>query len=392
MDTEYDVVVVGGGPAGSIAALEASKGGASVLLLEKDRDIGYPVRCAEAVGAASLKQFVEPDDRWVASRITAFRLISPEGTSVETDGIGEVGYVLERRIFDYELARMASEEGAQVLTKAYAYDLVRDNGEVKGVKVKYIAEEVEFRSRIVIGADGIESRVGRWAGLRTSIKMKDMESAIQITMTNINVNPECCDFYFGKNYAPGGYLWVFPKGAHTANVGLGVSGAYTKEKSPRRYLDEFVQETFPDGAVLTTVVGGVPCAKTLRRISGDGIMLVGDAAHQCNPVSGGGITSGMHGGRIAGRIAAEAVRNGDWSAKALARYDKEWHDLLGKSHERSYRLKMAIMKISDDDLNKTAKVLLSVPSEKRTLRKIFLTALVNQPKLFLDVVRYFVTG
>ena len=222
--------------------------------------------------------------------------------------------------------------------------------------------------------------------------MKDMESAIQMTITNIDVDPECCDFYFGKNYAPGGYLWVFPKGPNVANVGLGVSGAYTKERSPRSYLEEWVEKKFPDGAILTTVVGGVPCAKTLRRISGNGIMLVGDAAHQCNPVSGGGISSGMVGGRIAGKLAAEAVRNGDCSDKALSKYDKDWHVALGKAHERSYRLKMAIMKLTDEDLNKTAKILLNVPPEKRSLRKIFVTALVHQPKLLFDIVRYFAAG
>ncbi len=105
MNTEYDVIVVGGGPAGSVAAWEAAKGGASVLLLEKDRDIGYPVRCAEGIGAASLKEFIEPDERWIAARIKSFKLISPNGTAVQVDGIGELGYILERRMFDYELAR-----------------------------------------------------------------------------------------------------------------------------------------------------------------------------------------------------------------------------------------------------------------------------------------------
>ncbi len=101
MNDNYDVIVVGAGPAGSTAARFAAAGGASVLMLEKDRDVGYPVRCGEAVSHEGVVQFIQPDDRWIAARCDRFRLISPSGQSVipRLDGLA---YVLERRIFDYE--------------------------------------------------------------------------------------------------------------------------------------------------------------------------------------------------------------------------------------------------------------------------------------------------
>ena len=118
-------------------------------------------------------------------------------------------------------------------------------------------------------------------------------------------------------------------------------------------------------------------------------MIAGDAAHMVNPVSGGGIVSGMQGGRLAGIRAAEAIREGDYSYKFLTKYEKQWHKLLGKSYERMYKIKSAVSKLTDDDFNRTAEIISSIPQYKRTLGRVFKTALMNHPKLLFDVVRAF---
>ena len=119
LKNKYDVVVVGGGPSGSMAAWEAAKGGVSVCMLEKDRDIGYPVRCGEAAGASGLKQFVDIKESWVAEKITGVKLGSPSGKLVEIDFASETGFILNRRVFDYDLSRYAAKAGAEVYTKTY---------------------------------------------------------------------------------------------------------------------------------------------------------------------------------------------------------------------------------------------------------------------------------
>ncbi|MBI3111089.1 MAG: NAD(P)/FAD-dependent oxidoreductase, partial [Ignavibacteriales bacterium] len=167
MNASYDVLVVGAGPAGSTAARYAAAGGASVLMLEKDRDVGYPVRCGEAVSHEGVVQFLEPDPKWIAATVSKFRIISPSGGSVIPTLEG-IGYVLERRMFDYELAKIAAREGAEIVTKAYVYDLIREDGVVKGVRTVIKDQKVEIRARVVIGADGVESRVGKWAGIDTT--------------------------------------------------------------------------------------------------------------------------------------------------------------------------------------------------------------------------------
>jgi digeranylgeranylglycerophospholipid reductase len=389
LQNKYDVVVVGGGPAGSMAAWEAAKGGVSVCMLEKDRDIGYPVRCGEAAGESGLRQFVEIEDSWIAEKITSVKLVSPNLTSVDIDFSAETGYILNRRIFDYDLSRYAANAGAEVYTKAYVKNVLTNNGEVNGVVLDYLGEEKQIQAKIVIGADGLTSRVGRWAGLKTLVRMKDMESAVQYSVANVDIEPNKMIMYVGRNHAPGGYIWVFPKGKKFANIGIGISGKYSKHKSAQKYLDEFMEREYPDAAILTTMCGGVPCAKPMEKPVADGIMLVGDAAHQINPMTGGGIVAGMKGGWIAGQVAAEAIKKNDYSENSLLEYPKRMRKDFGKNHERFYKIKEVTEKLTNEELDSIAEKVLSIPHNKRTLTSVFKAAVFKKPTLIIDVLKVF---
>jgi digeranylgeranylglycerophospholipid reductase len=356
-------------------------------MLEKDRDVGYPVRCGEAISKAGVEEFIPSDDKWIAAKISKFSFNAPDGSEVIVE-FGDAGYVLERRIFDYELARTAAEAGAEILTSVYVNGLMFESGKVSGVKYELNGEQKEAKAKIVIAADGVESRVGRWAGLETHIDFRDMESAVQITAANIPVDQNTLYFYFGKDVAPNGYFWVFPKGQNKANIGLGVSGLIGKKKSAQSFLDDFMNKHYPNAPVLTKIAGGVPCSITLDKISGPGIMLVGDAARQVNPLSGGGIASGMIGGKIAGTIAGEAIKQN--KLDHILTYDKAWNDRLGKRHETFNRIKEGIYNFSDEKFNSIAYSILKIPIEKRTLGKVFTTALINNPSLLVDIAKVFV--
>lgn len=388
MRNQYDMIVVGGGPGGAMAARHAAMGGASVLVLEKDRDIGLPVRCAEGISERALSLLVPVRERWIACEVNNFLLVAPDGTSL-TAHTGITGYILHRRLFDADLMDLAVEAGAQVLTRAYVHDLVFEDGVITGVKMVHLGKAYSLKAKIVIGADGVESRVGRWAGLKTHTKMVDMESCVQMTLAKIKIDPTVAEFHMGHKIAPGGYLWVFPKGKDTANVGLGISGKYTKEARPIDYLQEFIDKRFPGASPLSMVAGGVPSAPTLNKIVTHGLMLVGDAARQINPVTGGGIICAMIAGKIAGETAAEAIKADNVTEKFLSKYAKQWNKEEGRRNESAYKLKKAIVQFPDEEFNGIAKTLSSIPFEERTVYNVFKTSLIKHPKLILEAAKVF---
>lgn len=389
MKNEYDIIVVGGGPAGSVAARYAAEKGVSVLMLEKDREIGNPVRCAEGTSYEGIKDFIDIDPSFIDTEITKFCLVSPEGEQVHIP-LDQTGYILNRKVFDFKLAELAAKEGCEIYTKAYVNGLLFEDNAVAGVKVNYMGEQKEIKAKVVIAADGVESRVGRWAGIKTYIDFRDMDSCVQYTASNINdINQDTLYFYFGNSYAPGGYLWVFPKGGNNANIGLGVTGSAGKTKSALSYLNDFMAKSYPDVPILTTSVGGVPCVPTLEKIAAPGIILVGDAARQANPVTGGGIASGMIGGSIGGKIAADSILNNN--PDHLLSYEKAWDDRLGKRHVLFNNLKEGIYNFKDKDFIKLSKTMLKIPYEKRSIGGLFQKALMHNPKLLIDVAKLYFT-
>jgi len=342
---DYDVVVVGAGPAGSVAAWEAAKRGLSVLLLEKRQEIGSPVRCAEGVGHDDVSHFIELDPRWISSHICRARIALVEDgheKALEVDGgeAGGVGYVLERRVFDRVLAERAAEAGARVLVKTAALGLLFDGTRVIGTRAQGPWGRQDIAARVVIGADGIESRVGTWAGLDTTLPQRDLMTCAQLLLAGIDIDPQCTYYYLDEELAPGGYAWVFPKGKGRANVGLGIQ-ADLAVIPPVDQLMRFVEQHpfLCQGSMVNLVAGGVPVGLPRARLVTDGCMLVGDAARQVDPLTGGGITNAMAAGRLAATVAADCIAAGDVAQASLRRYEQEWESGIGRQMARNYRLR-----------------------------------------------------
>jgi digeranylgeranylglycerophospholipid reductase len=208
-------------------------------------------------------------------------------------------------------------------------------------------------------------------------------------MAGLDIDEGICDFYFGTQIAPGGYLWIFPKGKGMANVGIGIAGNRADKITAQAYLDHFIEANFPTGSVLGVVAGGIPLGGTLKRIVKDGLMLVGDAAHQAFPHTGGGIENALEAGVLAGEVAVDALRAGDYSSRFLEKYQTSWHHRLGKDMSLSYRIKELLQSFDDQAWNRSAALLAHVDAKSLTAKEIMLTIFKEDPSLLLELRHLF---
>ncbi|BBL67449.1 NAD(P)/FAD-dependent oxidoreductase [Methanoculleus chikugoensis] len=390
MKSNYDILVIGGGPAGALAAKTAAEAGNSVCLIEKRSAIGTPVRCAEGIGKELLKEFVKPDPRWIAADIERARLIAPNGTtiSLEQDKAGnEVGYVLDRKVFDRELVWQAAEAGADVVVKTRATEPIMENGAVRGAKVLSAGMPADIRAEVVIAADGTEAQFARRAGLDTVVPLREMMSCAQYLMTDIDIDAGSTDFYLGNDIAPEGYLWVFPKGDRTANVGIGISGRKSRDGSRAKdYLDRFVAKNFPNGKTIEAIAGGVPVCRPLACTVADGLMVAGDAARVVDPITGGGIGNAMYTGRLAAQVALRCIEAGNCSKEALMPYDAEWRaSKMGAGIERNYKVKEYFVTLDDAKLNTLAESIANISLKEFSVRALIMELITRNPKLLLEL-------
>jgi digeranylgeranylglycerophospholipid reductase len=385
MKPEYDVVVIGAGPAGSIAARTCAQAGLRVLLAEKRQEIGSPVRCAEAVGKETVAEFIPLNDKWIAAEVDHFSLTNSIGDTAHFPPL-ETTLVLERKIFDRELAHTAARAGADVIVKTRAAGFIRNDSRLEGVKLIVQGVPYEVRCKIVIGADGTEAQSTRWAGLKSVPQLKDYYSAAQYLLTNVNIDQNVCQYHLGWTQAPAGYLWVFPKGNNTANVGLVIAVDPKQTRSAIDHLNDFVAKHFPQSSILSQVVGGIPISNVLPEMTANSYLVVGDAAHQSDPLTAGGITNGMYGGLFAAQVAVEALHTGDTSRKILKKYEKVWDDKFGADYRRLYRLRQAIFKMSEEKLNTMIQQISRLDAKEMTLTQVFKVFLKEQPLMIVDAL------
>jgi digeranylgeranylglycerophospholipid reductase len=389
-EESYDVVVVGAGPAGSVTARTAAENGLEVLLIERNAEIGVPVKCAEGV-SREIERYVEIDPRWICTEVKGIITYGPDGTAVtlSVEGSEVAGYVLERRLFDKYLAQQAARAGAEVRVKTQAYGLVQEGGYAKGVYVRTPEDERGIHADVVVGADGVESRVGRWAGIDTRLPLSDVGTCAEFLMSDVEVDEHYLETYFSQSIAPKGYLWIFPKGKRCANVGLGIGGDVSDEgHRARDYLRSFVDQRFPDGKVLAEIYGAVPLSGPVYETVANGVVLVGDAARHVQPITGGGILQAIQGGRIAGEVIAKAVKERNVSKKRLREYEKRWKREFGRVLEVGLKAKNIVLNLNEQELTKFFQPLGGEIKLKEYSERAFLkTLIMKNPRILVSLVK-----
>jgi len=386
---KYDVVVVGSGPAGSVTARFAADSGAKVLMLERRQAVGTPVLCAEGISRKIDVWNMLEGRSWIASSMDGARIYSPDGTMVKlaADMAGnETGYVVYREVFDRELARRAVKAGTKIMMDTQATGLMKENDKITGVKAKSFDEEIEIEADVVVGADGVESKIGYWAGIDTTLKPKDLETCAQYTLTNIDCNDAYCDFYLGKEIAPGGYVWVFPKGKDVANVGIGILASLSESGMAKKLLDDFISKDprLNKGEPIRFLAGAVPVALPVETVR-DNLVLVGDAARHVDPITGGGLTLCLQGGKIAGEVIGKAVEKQDFSKEMLSEYETGWKEAFGKKLKRNYLVKELLLDMEDKTFNMLADSLKDYKFEELSTLSLIKALVAKHPTLLMKL-------
>jgi digeranylgeranylglycerophospholipid reductase len=358
---KYDVIVVGGRIGGSISSLFASRNDVDVLMIEKRQEIGSPVQCAEGTTFSTFETLeMKPSKKYICSEIRGAQVHAPDGRTMKveegmTDGnilnnntISE-GYVLDRRVFDKYLAIESAKVGTDVMVKTTVKDLIRKEGKVCGVVAKHLGETMEIKADVVIAADGVESNLAYKSGINSIKNPDDICSCAQYELVGLDIDPNLLEFYFGRTVAPGGYSWIFPKGEGIANVGVGVRNS---TETAYYYLKKFVSKF--DATPVELNIGGVPLSGPMDKTYNDGFLVVGDAAGQVDPITGGGIHITASCARIAGEVAAEAIKEENVSSMSLKRYDELWRDEFEDNLKTSFKFRKAFDKLSDSDMNALA--------------------------------------
>ncbi|MEM2525407.1 MAG: NAD(P)/FAD-dependent oxidoreductase [Candidatus Methanomethylicaceae archaeon] len=350
---EYDAVVIGAGPAGLMAARKIAENGFSVLILEKNKDLGIRA-CAEAVSASIFESAEIPFSQSLISNSINGAYIYPpdENKFVKILGGNYKGYILNKPLFLYALASIAVSKGCDLKMQCEVIDIKFLNNYAHSLKYRYKNEENIINFKYLIGADGVGSIVARLCDFDMS--NYEIIPTIQYVMVNCNIQEkDIIKIYLGNEVAPKGYAWIFAKNEYTANVGIGVRGGLAK-----LYLDRFIEkhsEIFKNSRIIKEGGGGVPIGGQLKEIVKGNILLCGDAAGQVIPLTGGGIRSSIEAGKVAGETVAKALEENDSSI--LKEYPERYRNPWGERISKSLKVLRIFEKLSDEDFNNLAEIL-----------------------------------
>ncbi len=362
-DPTYDLIIVGGGPAGSTAALYAQRRGLKTLLLDKDRFPRDKI-CGDALSGKSVAILHELGllDKVRAlpgALIQSVVFGSPTHTDLHIDlrqyhhqdtltstSMPMEGFVIRRQVFDHFLFEEARRQVSTCIEGFNVRELIVEQGQVRGVRGRPAGsrEVVEYRGRLVLGCDGFNSMVARQGGLYKH-ESRHWIVALRCYYENVADLQDQIELHFVEEALPG-YFWIFPLENGCANVGIGMVHKYLKKHRVDlvQALHKVIhspafKDRFAAARPLEEPVGwNLPAGSKHRRIYGEGFLLLGDAASLIDPFTGEGIGNALYSARTAVETAVEALQANDFSARFLKRYDQRLWDALGDELKISTRM------------------------------------------------------
>jgi len=359
----YDAIVVGAGTSGCMAAKTLASAGPNVCLIDRkeERLIGDKV-CGDAIGKHHFDNLglAYPKGEELERDMLGAKIYSPDLKTVFLVGKGLTGFIINRHLFGQRLLKDAKDAGVVLLDSTHVSEPIIENGFVKGVLAGNLktGSKTELRGKVTIDACGfsavIRSKLPPEFGIDQTISKEDQVICYrEIRELKEEIEePEFFNMYLNQNVSLGGYYWIIPEGGTRVNVGLGVS-AVENLSNPKSRLYEYVLSSplFENSKVIHGGGGYVPVRKPLDSHVGNGIVVIGDAACQVNPITGGGIGPSMMGGTIAGEIITEALEKGEPNQESLWPINVRYMRTYGAKYAGLNVFRIFLQGLTNEDLN-----------------------------------------
>jgi len=356
-ELDYDIVIVGGGPAGSSAAFAAAKNGAKVALLEKEEYISQSVRTSGVTWIKDVKKFGIPPDCY--NEIKNYSFCSPNNQVSVRDSKPRAVVLDVRKTYQW-LAEQAAKEGADIFVKTNVTDIIKNNqGKISGVKTSS-KENCVFNSKIVIDASGFQSVVAKSLGVVT--QWERFGAGAEYEAYAEHVDSDTWWLMVGQQYSPAGYAWIFPVSKNIIRIGVGV-GKPESLIDPTERLKELLEKTpgpIKNLGKITPIefhYGLIPNDGLSRKTVYDNLILVGDSAGQANPLVLEGIRYAIMFGRVAGEVSANAIKSGDTSEKSLKKYEENWKKAIKAKINSASKVQDRWIGLSDEEWDKEIEII-----------------------------------
>ena len=357
-ELNFDVVVVGGGPAGSSAAHMAAKSGCTVALSEKEKQIAQTVRTSGVTWISDIKKFGIPEECY--NPIKKFSFCSPKNSVKISGEIAKAAVLDVRKTYRF-LANRAKTSGSELFTSTNVTEVLKDDtGKCTGVIAKSDGKQIQFNSKVVIDASGFVSVIAKELGYVT--QWKKFGAGAEFEVKTEKLEHDNWWLMVGQEYSPAGYAWIFPTSKDTARIGVGI-GKPDSDVDPTVRLNELLEKKLGPIKDLGNIekiefhYGLIPNDGVSRKTVYDNLILVGDSAGQANPLVLEGIRYAIRFGEVAGQVAADAIKNGDTTEMSLSPYEKEWKRAIESKINSAGKVQNRWVGLTDDEWDKELSII-----------------------------------
>lgn len=347
----YDVAIVGGGPIGSYIANKVAKKGYKVVLLEEHKSIGEPLKCAGLITPRVFNFLDFSETKVTQNIIYGAHIHSPSGNLITIGGDKRHALVINRSKFDEEISNNAKNSGAEILLESKTLSCNKCNNTIR-LNIKHRGKKKQLNSSILIGADGAYSMIRKTFNFPQPIEFLQ---GIGAEVVNINLDPKFVEIYLGKNIAPGFFAWAIPinKDGTKARIGLCVNR--NLKNTLMQYFTHLLKlHQLKNIKISKYISGSIPLGP-LKKTVNSNIMLVGDAAAQVKPTSGGGIYPGLTSARHCSSVALEALELNSFSNHVLNKYHRLWSKEIGRELSLGMKFRTIYKNLNDEQLDKYIK-------------------------------------